>query len=183
MCVHTFRDLPSRRSSLGIMCQREEILLFPNVLVFPLKRQLFTCMKVPVLMGSLKVNGRPKWNAMNSHPQVAHLSGEPTCTRTALYIYQRSTTPVFFNVNFLMDPGWPASLGRFQLNLRHYLRSQAAKTVASRHKCDQHPAPARKQFSIAFRVQFNCFLKNKIRFLIFRCNSKWPSSIRWFSQI
>jgi hypothetical protein len=40
-------------------CLREEILLFPNVLVFPLKRQLFTCTEVPVLMGSLQVNERP----------------------------------------------------------------------------------------------------------------------------
>jgi hypothetical protein len=45
---------------LWALCQREEILLFPNVLVSPLKRQLFTCMQVPVLMGSLEVNERPK---------------------------------------------------------------------------------------------------------------------------
>jgi len=80
---------------------------------------------------------------LNEMPWTHHTlrrpaSGELTPTRTSLTTYtrHRSTTPVFFNLNFLMEPGWPASLGRFQLNLGHYLRSRAVKTVASRHKCD-----------------------------------------------
>ncbi len=48
-------DLPR-----ALLCQREEILLFPNVVVFPLKRQLFICIEVPVLMDSPEVvNERP----------------------------------------------------------------------------------------------------------------------------
>jgi hypothetical protein len=82
-----------------------------------------------------------------------------------------------------MEARWPASLGRFQLNLRHYLRSPAVKTVASRHKCDDTLPLQKNCFQLL--LGFSFLIKNYYYyyFSILRCNSKWSSSTRWFSQI
>jgi hypothetical protein len=111
-------------------------------------------LEVPVLMGSPEVvNERPLMKCLGLTPSGGPplknpLVQEPPFTYTRDLPHQ-----CFFNLNFLMEPGWGASLGRFQLNFWHYSRSRAVKTVASRDKCDDISVMinvTRKMFSIAF---------------------------------